>query len=77
MELFTFELGDDRFNVIVHAVGEEEIKDLEAFTESTGLFGQWERTKRTNWFGAWSSIASVAYNNIDRNTMLMLQLGLK
>ena len=77
MELFTFEITDNSFNVIAHAVTPEEEQQLAEFTTETGIYGLWSRHKQTSWINGWVTHTTCTFNNVDRNTMLILQLGLK
>lgn len=77
MELFVFENYDQTYNVVAYAKTEEQGDQLEQFTEDTGIHGQWSTIKQQHWSGKVTITITCTFNNIDRNTLIMLQLGLK
>lgn len=77
MELFVFENYDQTYNVIAYAITEEQGEHLERFTQDTGIYGQWSTIKQQHWSGKVTVTITCAFNNVDRNTLIMLQLGLK
>ena len=77
MELFTFETFDARYNVIAHATTEEEVDQLTSFSKTTGVYGQWDTRIRDNYLGVRQQVTICYFDNVDRNTMVLIQLGLK
>ncbi|MNK44966.1 hypothetical protein D3C87_637110 [compost metagenome] len=48
------------------------------FCDQTGIYGQWKTYDLDAWWGSVAKRCTVVeFKNIDRNTLLMLQLGLK
>lgn len=63
--------------VHVYRNSEDSARVLE-FCEATGIFGRWSDYDLDAWWGSVAKRCTVIeFKNIDRNTLLMLQLGLK